>query len=84
MWTKLWETVHGDDTGRWQWFTEQTVNACGAPKVALPCEISDGRVGACYPGIWMEPDAICPPPGAGRCITRAEEEQRNQAVMSIR
>ncbi len=84
MWTKLWETVHGVETGRWQWFTELSVNACGAPKVALPCEISSGETGACYPGVWMSPLAICVPPGVGVCITKEEEVQRNQTLKSMR
>jgi hypothetical protein len=84
MWTKLWETIDGHDSGRWQWFTDIDPNAQQTAKVALPCEISDGRRGWCFPGVWMSSEAICVPPGGGQCITNIQEVERNQIVMSTR
>lgn len=50
----------------------------------MPCQISDGSVGVCYPGVWLHSDAICVPPGLGKCITKNEEAERNQIVASMR
>lgn len=84
MWTKLWETVDGHDTGRWQWFTDQDVNAHVKRNVAVPARISGDRVGCVYPGVWMFGDAICAPPGMGLCLTDKKKAEKDQALMSMR
>lgn len=84
MWEKLWESVDGHDTGRWQWFTDTDVNAHTSAKVAIYVQISCGRRGCAYPGVWMPPEAICVPPGMGKCITNVEEVKKNQTLMSMR
>lgn len=84
MWTKLWETIDGHDSGRWQWFMDAEHNTRPSEEVALRARITDGRLGWVYPGVWMFGDAICPPPGVGRCITDKEKVQKDQMRMSMR
>lgn len=80
MWTKLYETQDGLETGCWQWFS------LDAPRsdATLPVRLESGQQGLAYPGLWMPSDAICAPPDVGLCITNTQYSQKNQARMSTR